>query len=239
MPNLLLKSRLKAVGERINVACKEANRDRTSVNLLAVSKTKPLEDIVTIYHAGQRHFAENYAQEAVEKRQNAPFNDAVWHFIGPLQSNKTRLIAEHFDWVHTIDRAKIARRLNDQRPAELPPLNLLIQVNISKDPAKSGVTPEQAATLANQIEELPRVKFRGLMTILEAGLPAETQLQQFTDLKNLQSDLIKTHPDCTELSMGMSGDFELAISAGATMIRVGSDIFGSRVPPKPQTGDHP
>lgn len=231
MPNLQLKSRLNAVFERIDSACINAGRERSSVTLLAVSKTKPLADLISAYEAGQRHFAENYAQEAVEKRQNAPFSDAVWHFIGPLQSNKTRPIAEHFDWVHTIDRAKIARRLSDQRPPGCAPLNLLIQVNISKDPAKSGVTPVQAVTLAEQIAELPNVRFRGLMTILEADLPEAERLAQFQSLKNLQSDLIKDHPQCTELSMGMSSDFELAIAAGATMVRVGSDIFGSRNAP--------
>ncbi|TCS38131.1 YggS family pyridoxal phosphate-dependent enzyme [Reinekea marinisedimentorum] len=233
MPNLQLKSRLQAVNERIDAACSNAGRDRNSVTLLAVSKTKPLDDIISAYQAGQRHFAENYAQEAVEKRQNAPFSDAVWHFIGPLQSNKTRPIAEHFDWVHTVDRAKIARRLSDQRPPGMAPLNLLIQVNISKDPAKSGVTPEQAVTLAGQISELPNVRFRGLMTILEADLPAEARLAQFQSLKNLQVDLINSHPECSELSMGMSSDFEQAIAAGATMVRVGSDIFGSRNKPAP------
>lgn len=230
MPNMQLKSRLESVNDRINQACSGCQRERESVKLLAVSKTKPLEDLVAAYDEGQRHFAENYAQEAVEKRQKAPFSDAVWHFIGPLQSNKSRPIAEHYDWVHTVDRQKIARRLSDQRPAHLPPLNLLIQVNISKDPAKSGVTPAQAETLANQIEGMPNVCFKGLMTILEAGLSESERLSQFIELKNLQTTLIKTHPQCTEISMGMSSDFEQAISAGATMVRVGSDIFGSRAP---------
>ncbi|TXR51442.1 YggS family pyridoxal phosphate-dependent enzyme [Reinekea thalattae] len=223
-----LESQLASVNQRIVEACSKTKRNCDDVALLAVSKTKPLADIITLYQAGHRQFAENYAQEGVEKCQQAPFDDAIWHFIGPLQSNKTKLIAEHFDWVHTIDREKIARRLSDQRPPEKPPLNLLIQVNISQDPAKSGVTAAQAVTLAKQISVLPNVRLRGLMTILEAQLSEQHRLAQFQELKKLQQALIKEHPDCKELSMGMSSDFELAIQAGATMVRVGSDIFGKR-----------
>ena len=228
MTNLLLTSRLDAVRGQILAACQAANRPDDAVTLLAVSKTKPLTDLVTAYQAGQRHFAENYAQEAVEKCQQAPFSDAIWHFIGPLQSNKTRAIAEHYDWVHTIDRLKIAQRLSAQRPADLPPLNVLIQVNISADPAKAGVKFDQVETLAEQINELPQLVFRGLMAIPAADLAESTLRAQYQQLKTLQNTLISRFPSCTEVSIGMSNDFAIAIAAGATMVRIGSDIFGRR-----------
>ncbi len=230
MKEMQVTSRIRDVQQRIRDACSHANRPESEVTLLAVSKTKPLTDLIEAYEAGQRHFAENYAQEAVEKRQQAPFLDAQWHFIGPLQSNKTRPIAEHFDWVHTVDRMKIAQRLSDQRPPDRPALNVLIQVNISHDPAKAGVLPSQVMALADKVALLPNLKLRGLMTITANDLSEETLRQQFMELKNLQSTLIKQHSDCTELSMGMSGDFPLAIACGATMVRIGSDIFGSRTP---------
>ncbi|MDO7641516.1 MAG: YggS family pyridoxal phosphate-dependent enzyme, partial [Reinekea forsetii] len=152
----------------------------------------------------------------------------IWHFIGPLQSNKSRGVAEQFDWLHSMDRFKLAQRLNDQRPAEKAPLNLLIQVNISQDPAKSGVKPDQVAVLATQILALPRLEFRGLMAIPAADLPLATLTAQFQELKRLQQSLIKDFPECTELSIGMSGDFPTAIDCGATMVRIGTDIFGAR-----------
>ncbi len=237
MTKLQLTSRLNAVRQRLIKACEKASRPQGEVTLLAVSKTKPLADVIVAYNAGQRHFAENYAQEAIEKRQKAPFSDSIWHFIGPLQSNKTRPIAEHYDWVHTIDRLKIAQRLSYQRPDTLPPLQLLIQVNISKDPAKSGVLLSQVEKLAEQIAELPKVTFRGLMAIPEADLTSDVLAAQFSELKNLQLTLINKHPQCTELSMGMSNDFEIAIANGATMVRVGSDIFGYRNAPRNPTGE--
>lgn len=228
MTKLQITSRISEVNQRISQACEDANRQRSEVTLLAVSKTKPLADILEAYQCGQRHFAENYAQEAVEKHQTAPFSDAQWHFIGPLQSNKTKIIAEHFDWVHTIDRMKIAQRLNDQRPSNLPRLKVLIQVNISQDPAKAGVLPSQVMHMAEQIAKLPRLQLKGLMTITANGLEPDALAAQFRELKNLQSTLITQHGDSTELSMGMSNDFPLAIACGATMVRVGSDIFGTR-----------
>lgn len=228
MTNLPIHSRLTDIQTQIKKTCTQCQRDPKSVSLLAVSKYKPIADIEQAYKAGQRHFAENYAQEAIEKRLSAGFDDAVWHFIGPLQSNKTRGIAENFDWVHTIDRLKIAKRLSDQRPIDLSPINLLIQVNISNDPSKAGVSTKEAATLADQIKHLPNVCFKGLMTITAAGLPEEELRNQFNELKNLQTTLIKQHSDCTELSMGMSGDYKIAIACGATMVRIGSAIFGAR-----------
>jgi pyridoxal phosphate enzyme (YggS family) len=187
-----------------------------------------MEQLEQAYQGGARHFAENYAQEAVEKRQSWRFEDCTWHFIGPLQSNKSRAIAECYDWVHTIDRLKIAQRLNNQRPESMPPLNVLIQVNISNDPAKSGVPISKVYALAEQIVKLPRLKFRGLMTITAFDLPEADLKHQFLQLKSLQNTLMKDFPDCIELSMGMSADFELAIDCGSTMVRVGSDIFGKR-----------
>jgi len=228
MTKMLLSARLDDVNHRITLACERANRPRSAVTLLAVSKTKPLEDVIAAYQAGQRHFAENYAQEAVDKAQAAPFDEAIWHFIGPLQSNKSRGIAEQFDWLHSMDRFKLAQRLNAQRPADKPPLNLLIQVNISQDPAKSGVKPDQVAVLAQRLAELPRLRLRGLMAIPAADLPEATLSAQFLELKKLQQALIRDFPDCTELSIGMSGDFPIAIDCGATMVRIGTDIFGAR-----------
>jgi len=228
MTKMLLSSRLADVNHRISLACVRAERPRLAVTLLAVSKTKPLDDVVAAYQAGQRHFAENYAQEAVDKARAAPFADGIWHFIGPLQSNKSRGVAEQFDWLHSMDRFKLAQRLNDQRPADKLPLNLLIQVNISEDPAKSGVRPDQVAVLAQRLLELPRLRFRGLMAIPAADLPLDALAGQFQELKKLQQALITDFPDCTELSIGMSGDFGLAIGCGATMVRIGTDIFGAR-----------
>ncbi|WP_411746099.1 YggS family pyridoxal phosphate-dependent enzyme [Reinekea sp.] len=230
MTNLLLSSRLESVFDRILASCIAVERPIDEVSLLAVSKTKPLEQLEQAYQAGARHFAENYAQEAVEKRQAWIHPGCTWHFIGPLQSNKTRGIAEQYDWVHSIERFKIAKRLNDQRPDGMPPLNVLIQVNISLDPAKSGVFPDEVYALAEQLLTLPKIKFRGLMTITAFDLPEEDLKGQFLQLKTLQNTLMKDFPDCIELSMGMSADFELAIRCGATMVRVGSDIFGARTP---------
>lgn len=224
------RERLLDVRRRIEAACQKADKSPEAVTLLAVSKTKPMSQLTEAYQAGQRHFGENYAQEAVEKQQTAAFEAAQWHFIGPLQSNKSRGIAESMDWVHTVDRRKIAQRLNDQRPKNLPPLNVLIQVNISGDPAKSGVSPNEIHALADIIADCPNLSLRGLMTITANGLDEPALRAQFTELKNLQLALIKQHSTCTECSMGMSRDFELAIECGATMVRVGSDIFGQRTP---------
>lgn len=235
MTNLSVTSRLTSVKARIQSACLEAGRDPESVTLLAVSKTKPLADILEAYEAGQRDFGENYAQETIEKCQQSILADIQWHFIGPLQSNKTRPIAESVDWVHTIDRLKIAQRLSDQRPSSMAPLKVLIQVNISDDPAKAGVTPSQVGRLAEQIAALPNLEIKGLMTITAAGLNETELASQFRELKNLQTTLIKRYSSCTEVSMGMSNDFELAIACGATMVRIGSDIFGARAP-KPNSG---
>jgi pyridoxal phosphate enzyme (YggS family) len=195
-------------------------------------------------NAGQRHFGENYLQEAVDKisevkqvaltLQDGSFDagSLVWHFIGPLQSNKTRAVAEHFDWVHSIEREKVARRLSEQRPAQLPPLNVCIQVNVSGEQSKSGVTPEDVLSLAAVIAGLPRLRLRGLMCIPEATDDVSLQRQRFARLRSLLQQLnqVRTasQPALDTLSMGMSADMEAAILEGATMVRIGTAIFGSR-----------
>jgi pyridoxal phosphate enzyme (YggS family) len=194
--------------------------------------------------AGQRHFGENYLQEAVDKIARVkemapalPYGDVeadslVWHFIGPLQSNKTRAVAEHFDWVHSVEREKVARRLSEQRPAQLPPLNVCIQVNVSGEQTKSGVTPEQALPLAAVIAGLPNLRLRGLMSIPEATDDISLQRQRFARLRSLLQQLNQartaSQPALDTLSMGMSADMEAAILEGATMVRIGTAIFGSR-----------
>lgn len=193
--------------------------------LLAVSKTKPLSAIVAAYDAGQRQFAENYPQELAEKAaQLSSYVDIVWHFIGPLQSNKTRLVAETAHWVHSIDRLKIAERLAAQRPAHMAPLNVLLQINISNEPSKAGIAPAQMLALADDVSQLGRLKLTGLMAIPAPG-QSETA---FAAMQQLSATLQKKYPNATELSMGMSDDWPLALRYGATMIRLGTAIFGAR-----------
>jgi pyridoxal phosphate enzyme (YggS family) len=194
---------------------------RSGVTLLAVSKTQPLERIKEAIAAGQKAFGENYVQEAVQKMQSLPALE--WHLIGPLQSNKTRTAAERFDWVQTIASEKIARRLSEQRPAHLPPLNVLIQANVSAEPTKSGVAPDEVAALCAKLKELPRLRLRGLMAIPEPG----ADRWRFHAAKVLFEQL-KGEFGFDTLSMGMSDDLELAIAEGATMVRVGTAIFGQR-----------
>lgn len=220
--------RLNHIRSSIENACILYNRDPQEVTLLAVSKTKPMADLEAAYANGQRDFGENYAQEAVEKYDNAVFKEGIWHFIGPLQSNKTRPIAERYDWVHTVDRLKIAQRLSDQRPTAKKPLNVLIQVNISNDPAKAGVLLSQVSQFAEQVSELANLSLRGLMAIPANGLSSDELANQYAQLKLAQTRLLKAHPNCTELSIGMSGDYKIAIAQGATFVRIGSDIFGQR-----------
>ncbi|MCF7481493.1 YggS family pyridoxal phosphate-dependent enzyme [Vibrio sp. J1-1] len=210
----------------------KCGRAPESVQLLAVSKTKPVEAILEAYQAGQTAFGENYVQEGVDKvqhfAQHYPDNCIEWHFIGPIQSNKSRLVAEHFDWVHTIDRAKIAQRLNDQRPNELKPLQVLIQVNTSGEDSKSGVTGEEIFELAELISRLPNLTLRGLMSIPANVSDYDAQLHEFQKLAALKQTLQQQYPDIDTLSMGMSGDMTAAIEAGSTMVRIGTAIFGAR-----------
>ncbi|HJF73226.1 YggS family pyridoxal phosphate-dependent enzyme [Gallibacterium anatis] len=203
------------------------------VTLLAVSKTKPFADILTAYHAGQRQFGENYVQEGVEKIQLAKqqnINDITWHLIGPLQSNKTRIVAEHFDWVQTIDRVKIAERLSQQRPDHLQPLQVLIQINISDENSKSGITPQQMEELAQQIINLPKLQLRGLMAIPAPTEDINQQTAVFNQMKVLLQQLQQRFPQqkIDTLSMGMTDDMQTAIACGSTMVRIGTAIFGKR-----------
>ena len=220
------------IKNEITEIAKKCERDPNTIQLIAVSKTKPVEQIMEAINAGQLAFGENYVQEGIEKIQyfekNMPNNDLIWHFIGPLQSNKSKLVAEHFDWMHTIDRFKIAQRLSDQRPNHMAKLNVLIQVNISQEASKSGVKPEEVTDLVKQIVALPNLNLRGLMAIPEIENDYDKQLNVFTKMQQLLHSLQKDYPFMDTLSMGMSGDMPAAISAGSTMVRIGTAIFGAR-----------
>jgi PLP dependent protein len=201
---------------------------------VAVSKTKPVAAISAAITAGQRHFGENYVQEGVQKIQHFSDDQSLtWHFIGPIQSNKTRDIAEYFSWVHSIDRIKIAQRLQQQRPAQLPPLNVVIQVNIDDEDSKSGVTPAQVVELAAEISQLPRLKLRGLMAIPRPSQEPEQQALSLAAMQRLFLQLKAQYSDLDTLSMGMSDDLSVAIEHGSTMVRIGSAIFGPRVSNEP------
>ncbi|MHC8290156.1 YggS family pyridoxal phosphate-dependent enzyme [Pseudomonas sp. XS1P51] len=213
------------VSSRIHAAAVAAKRDEHSVQLLAVSKTKPAEALREAYAAGIRDFGENYLQEALGKQLELADLPLIWHFIGPIQSNKTRAIAEHFAWVHSVDRLKIAQRLSEQRPADLPPLNICIQVNVSGEASKSGCAPADLPALANAISELPRIKLRGLMAIPEPTEDRAAQDAAFAAVQNLQASL---NLPLDTLSMGMSHDIESAIAQGATWVRIGTALFGAR-----------
>ncbi|KNH27396.1 hypothetical protein ACS77_11315 [Pseudomonas syringae] len=213
------------VSSRIQAAAKAARRDEHTIQLLAVSKTKPAEALQEAYAAGLRDFGENYLQEALSKQLELADLPLIWHFIGPIQSNKTRAIAEHFDWVHSVDRLKIAQRLSEQRPADLPPLNICIQVNVSGEASKSGCTPADLPALANAISVLPRLKLRGLMAIPEPTEDRAAQDAAFAAVQSLQASL---NLPLDTLSMGMSHDLESAIAMGATWVRIGTALFGAR-----------
>ena len=215
---------------RIVQAAQSSSRHADEIQLLAVSKTKPHTDIIAAYIAGQRHFGENYVQEG-ESKVNAlksSYPDILWHFIGPLQSNKTKIVASLFDWMHTLSRDKIAQRLNDQRPHDLVPLNVCIQINISQEPSKSGATADDMLALAEFINLLPNLKLRGLMAIPTATSEVLQQQAEFKKLHHLYLKLQQVYPDVDTLSMGMSNDLELAVEHGSTMVRIGSAIFGQR-----------
>jgi len=219
---------LQAVHARIARAARAAGRDPGGVGLVAVSKTFPAECIVQAHAAGQRAFGENFAQEAVQKVTLLGHLALEWHFLGPIQSNKTGMIATHFQWVHGVDRARIAQRLDAARPVELPPLNVCIQVNVSGEASKSGVDPGDEAELAAAIARLPRLKLRGLMAIPEPTSDTALTRRRFALLRQLKDSLVARGYALDTLSMGMSDDFEAAIAEGATMVRVGTAIFGRR-----------
>ena len=213
------------VEARIRAAALAVQRDVTSVHLLAVSKTKPAAALREAYAAGLRDFGENYLQEARAKQVELADLPLCWHFIGPIQSNKTRDIAEHFAWVHSVERIKIAQRLSQQRPNELPPLNICIQVNVSGEASKSGCTPADLPALAEAINGLPRLKLRGLMAIPEPTDDRAEQDAAFAKVRELQHSL---GMGLDTLSMGMSHDLESAIAQGATWVRIGTALFGAR-----------
>ena len=220
-----IKDNLSQIHQQISQACKQTNRSPEQVKLLAVSKTKPSELVMQAYQAGQRHFGENYVQEAVDKvAQLSHLSDICWHFIGPIQSNKTKLIAENFSWVHSVDRIKIATRLNDQRSSQDTPLNICLQVNISEEEAKSGVNLSELPQLAQYVSNCEHLILRGLMAIPQKNAP----ISVFNQMNQLFTDLKKQYSTIDTLSMGMSNDLEPAIAAGSTMVRIGTAIFGQR-----------
>jgi hypothetical protein len=223
---------LQAVNKCIVAAAHAAVRDPHEVHLLAVSKTFGADAVLDAAQAGQKAFGENYLQEALDKmaavRAAQPSLSLEWHFIGPIQSNKTRPIAENFDWVHSVERERIAQRLSEQRPAHLPPLNVCLQVNISGEASKSGVTPADAAALAHAVATMSRLKLRGLMAIPEPAEEAAAQRAPFRQLRELFDALRSQGLALDTLSMGMSADLEAAIAEGATIVRVGTAIFGKR-----------
>ncbi|MEM7293156.1 MAG: YggS family pyridoxal phosphate-dependent enzyme [Pseudomonadota bacterium] len=222
---------LEEVRAQIRAAELEFGRDPGSVQLIAVSKTKPTEQIRAVYDAGQRDFGENYLDEALGKIDALGDTASIWHFIGHIQSNKTRPIASHFAWAHCIDREKIARRLSDQRPDGMQPLNICIQVNIDGEDTKAGVSPEEVCPLAESIMSLPKVRLRGLMVIPAPREGFEAQREPLARTRELYQQLQADHPGLDTLSMGMSGDMRAAIAEGATMVRIGTAVFGAR-PPK-------
>ncbi len=224
---------LQSVRTRITTACAAAGRAPDSVALLAVSKTFGPEAVREAFAAGQATFGENYIQEAVEKIALLKDLPLQWHCIGPIQSNKTRLVAAHFDWAHTVDRLKIAQRLSEQRPLDLPPLQVCIQVNIDGGASKSGVAPAEALALARDIAALPRLALRGIMTIPEPSPDAQEQLAVHQRARALFDDLRRAGLTLDTLSMGMTADLETAVQAGSTMVRVGTAIFGGRARPAP------
>ncbi|MDC9597632.1 YggS family pyridoxal phosphate-dependent enzyme [Xenorhabdus anantnagensis] len=224
-----IEQNLHDVRNRISLAAQKCGRSPEEITLLAVSKTKPANAIAEAIANGQREFGENYVQEGVEKIQlfnNR--NDLVWHFIGPLQSNKSRLVAENFDWCHTVDRLKIAQRLSEQRPENMQPLNILIQINISGEESKSGILLEELTELAAIINELPNLVLRGLMAIPAPESNVEHQIAVFRQMEQAFVELKTRYPQVDTLSMGMTDDMQAAITCGSTLVRIGTAIFGAR-----------
>lgn len=219
------------VRQQICSAAVSADRDETSVQLLAVSKTRHADELRLAWQTGQRAFGENYLQESLDKIEALSDLDIEWHFIGPIQSNKTRPIAESFSWVHSVDRLKVAQRLSDQRPSELPALNICLQINISREESKAGCSPDEAEELLNQVIQLPNIKVRGLMAIPKAAETDTEQRKPLAEMQQLLASLNKSLPaekQMDTLSMGMSDDMEIAIKEGATIVRVGTALFGPR-----------
>jgi pyridoxal phosphate enzyme (YggS family) len=226
-----IEKNIAKVAARIREAAQAVDRDPATVGLLAVSKTQPAAAIREAAAGGIRDFGENYLQEALDKQAELSDLSLAWHFIGPIQSNKTKSIAEHFDWVHSVDRLKIAQRLSDQRPAELPPLNICLQVNVSGEASKSGCAPEELLQLAQAVAAMPQLRLRGLMCIPAPSEDPAEQRAAFARLRALRDELPLT---LDTLSMGMSQDLEAAIAVGATWVRIGTALFGARDYGRPQ-----
>jgi len=227
-----LQANLQGVHERITKAARGAGRSADGIVLVAVSKTFGAEVVEAAAECGQRHFGENYVREAIAKigrvRDLRPDLVLQWHFIGPIQSNKTRLIAEHFGWVQSVDRLKVAERLSEHRPAGEPPLNVLLQVNVSGEATKNGVAPSEVQDLARGVAALPHLRLRGLMAIPEPENEPGRQVEPLLRMRQLFEELRLDYPGCDTLSMGMSADLEAAVASGSTMVRVGTAIFGAR-----------
>jgi len=219
---------LKLISNLLHSAAIDADRDPAGIKLLAVSKKQPVEKIREAAATGQRDFGENFVQEGVEKIETLADLGLTWHFIGHLQSNKTRVVAKNFDWVHTIDKSKTARRLSEQRPGGLPPLNICLQVNVDDEDSKSGVLPAELPELAAACDELPNIKLRGLMCLPAIRSEIEDQRKPFAALRELAKQLCEAGIDTDTLSMGMTADYRAAILEGATIVRIGTALFGAR-----------
>lgn len=219
---------LKLIRDLLASAAVEAGREPGTVQLLAVSKKQPLQKIFAAADLGQRDFGENFVQEGLDKISQTRHLGLTWHFIGHLQTNKTRAVAENFDWVHTIDKLKTARRLSDQRPQDNRPLNICLQINVDAEPGKSGIAPDELPDLAAAVAELPNLRLRGLMCLPRVRTDEEDQRQPFAALRKMAESLRNNGIDVDTLSMGMSGDYAAAILEGATMVRIGTAIFGER-----------
>ncbi len=226
-PPISIARRLEQVRSRLHAAERAAERRPDSVQLIAVSKTQPVAALMAAYRQGQRDFGENYLQEALGKQRQLAHLDIGWHFIGPIQSNKTRPLAEYFDWVHGVDRLKIAERLSEQRPAHRPPLNICLQYNVSGEASKSGVDASDLPDLAVRVSKLPGLRLRGLMAIPAPGLSLEQQRATFTRVR-VALESLRDIAGLDTLSMGMSEDLEAAVLEGSTLVRIGTAIFGSR-----------
>lgn len=224
----LINSNIAELSRRIRLAEQENGRDAHSVTLMAVSKTRSAQSIRDSVAAGLSHIGENYLQEALDKQASLAELDICWHCIGPIQSNKSRIVATHFDWVHTVDRKKIAQRLSEQRPPELPPLNVCLQVNIDEEPQKAGVCAADINALADIVAGLPQLRLRGLMAIPAPRDTVREQRQVFARVRRCFEALVQQHPSVDTLSMGMSRDYAAAIAEGATLVRIGTQIFGPR-----------
>ena len=219
---------LAQIQHNILIYCKKHQRNPDDIQLLAVSKTKPANLIRQAYHAGQLMFGENYLQESLEKINQLNDLAIEWHFIGAIQSNKTRELAENFSWVHSIDRLKIAQRLSKQRPDSMPPLNICLQININQESSKNGLNLNEVDSILSEITSLPNIRLRGLMAIPVKADKFTEQRENFAQMKSLLKSLQKKHPQMDTLSMGMSNDMEAAIAEGSTILRIGTAIFGAR-----------